>query len=130
MPARLSAVVAILCGALVLAACASPRERCVARATQESRTVEGLIASVEANLARGYAIDSRPGVRTRLDYCNAPDGTTRLCPRNEPVMRREAVAIDVAAEKRKLDGLRERRARLLDAAREAERLCAARYPSD
>jgi hypothetical protein len=43
-------------GLALLTACGTPQEQCVARNTRDLRTVDKLIAEVQGNLARGYAL--------------------------------------------------------------------------
>ena len=47
---------------LALAACATPQEACINRATRELRTLDDLIAEQRATLARGYAVVRGDGV--------------------------------------------------------------------
>jgi hypothetical protein len=115
-----------LCAAL--AACADPRARCEADAARDLRTIDQLIAETEANIARGFAIFRETDVRTTLQVCVAGD-LVQLCSVNEPVARDRPVAIDRAAERRKLASLRERRAELQAPTRAALAQCAARFPA-
>lgn len=96
--------------ALIVAACASPRERCLRAATSELRVLDGLIAETEGNIARGYAIDREVTTRTVVELCAWPREDTLFCTRQEPITRERPRAIDVAAEQRKLNDLRIRRA--------------------
>ena len=59
---------------LLLAACATPLERCIASATKELRVVSGLIASTQANINRGYAIVSENYFVTEEQVCGQVDG--------------------------------------------------------
>ncbi len=126
----------LLLAALALAACASPRQACLRAATTDLRNVETLIAETQANLARGYAIAREPYVTTGVDFCYDPvvgigldgggvHGGLRYCNTVETRYRTRPVAIDLAAERRKLAELQATRARL---AREAERRLAACPP--
>jgi hypothetical protein len=114
----------------VLAACASPRERCIDTATQELRVIDALIAETRANIERGYAVAREPGVRSRLVFCyDPPDEPFTFCPAYESTVVERPVAIDRAAERRKLASLQERRAELLPRVRAEIAACEARYPS-
>lgn len=95
-----------------LAACTEAPGNCPAR--REVRTIDRLIADTEGNIARGYAtvpvrssgIDlCLGGAQENIGVSFCTDGTTRT----------KAVAVDAAAEQRKLDGLRARRAALVRA---------------
>lgn len=114
-----------LCAAL--AACADPRTRCEAEATRDLRTIEALIAETETNIARGFSIARETDVRPSLQVCLAGD-LVQFCSVNEPVVRERPVAIDRAAEQRKLVSLRERRAELQAPTRAALAQCAAQFP--
>lgn len=94
----------------LLAACASPREQCLAQAGAELRTLDRLIAEVEGNIARGYGIARETVVTTVLERCRHPDDPFLFC--HTPVSRvqERPVALDMAAEARKLADLRARRA--------------------
>ncbi len=122
---------ALLGAVLTLAACATPLERCIASAERELRTVERLIAQTEANIERGYAVETRTDVRTRMVFCDWPDrpagAPLRMCPVNEQVQRRVPVAIDREAERGKLATLRERRAELAQPTAMAVQRCRAQH---
>ena len=119
----------------LLAACATPREACVAQQTRDLRVVDGLIAEEEATLARGYALDRRTELRPRLTlctglsrgndglstgvrYCSAPETRTRVVPQ----------AVNLGEVQARLDGLRTKRAELSDRAARGAAACRARYP--
>ena len=127
----------------LLAACATPREACIARATQDLRVLDRLIAETEGNLVRGYALDTVERVEQRFVPCRDrprvvrnPDGTTRIvydgptfCWADVIVTAERPRAIDAAAERRILASSRTERARK---AREAERAvaaCVAAHPA-
>ncbi len=119
--------------ALLVGACATPREHCIRTATQEQRVIDNLIAETEASIARGYAIETRIGVRRTLDFCHVADSPygapARMCMRNEPVERAVPVAIDRAEQQRKLETLRTRQAELKDRTAQALQRCDALYPA-
>jgi len=100
----------------LLAACATPREACLRTTFSEVATLDRLIAETEATLARGYAIVREPYVTTGLDFClgrgvrgNVFDVGLNYCNTVETRIREREVAIDPAAERRKLAELRKRR---------------------
>lgn len=121
---------------LLLAACGTPQDRCIARNTTEFRSVNALLAEVEGNLARGYAWGERQVVRPRLTRCDTVtrdrEGraviTSHSCWRDEIDVERYRIPIDPAAEARKRDGLAERRAALASGANRAVAACRAAYP--
>lgn len=117
----------ILC-LLALAACASPKERCILDATKDLRTVNALIAESEANLARGYAIDRELERRPRLTFCAGGIRSNvglSFCRGSDIYVRDRPVALDPEAEQRKLALLRERKARLEIATQPAVAACGA-----
>lgn len=125
--------------ALALAACGTPQERCIHAATQEVRVVDGLIAGLRADLARGYAIETYPTTEMRWLHCYRPAGpvppgggprpmVSSMCFEPVPVTATRPRAIDPGAERRKLDGLLARRPALLRTAEAETAACRARFP--
>ena len=109
---------------LVLAACGTPQEQCIGRATRDLRTVERLLAETTANLDRGFAYEEvivyRP-VRVICDYVEYPppaDGSPtppprpRYCWDEREEIERRPRAIDPADERAKLAGLTAKRTQL------------------
>jgi len=123
---------------LVLAACGTPQEQCIARNTDEYRTVSRLLAEVEGNLARGYAWEERVVTRMEFDTCPTilrnRDGdrvlVQRSCWRDVADTERYRVAIDPLVEQRKAQNLRARRAELRPNAERAVQACRAAYPEE
>lgn len=120
-----------------LAACATPQEACIARATKDLRAVNELIATTEANLARGYAIEQEAYTSFESYQCNVEIGTkdgprviTKWCHRPATRYRDKAVSIDPAAERRKLAGLKTKRTELIAQARREVAACKAAYPEE
>ncbi len=130
-----------LCLALLLAACGTPQERCISDVTRELRVVDRLIADSQANLSRGYALVNQTVYVPVWEYCTPPvvvrpaDGSApvlvpgRMCLDDEPRTVRRPVAIDPAAEKRKLAGLQDQRKALVARSEPAIAQCRARYPA-
>lgn len=102
----------------LLAACATPQQRCVDRAAADVRMLERQIARIEGNIDRGYAVHRSTGPRVGVTACTGGQ-SLRLCQElsNEP--RETPVAISIPEEKRKLAKLTVRladaRARAADA---------------
>ncbi|MCF3972284.1 hypothetical protein [Paracoccus salsus] len=122
---------------LLMAACATPQERCISRHTGEFRTVSRLLAEVEANLARGYAWEERQVVRDRYTQCRTVERdrqgevigvTTRGCWRDYVDTERFRVPIDPAAESRKRENLAARKAALADRALASVAACKSAFP--
>ncbi len=119
--------IAALFSLLALAACATPEEACIKRATKELVIIDRLIAETEENLARGYAIRQESEPALRLVLCTSPDEHFHFCTRSDTRTVKKPVAIDPASERRKLDALRRKRQEALMRARAGIRACKARY---
>ncbi|MCB2110615.1 MAG: hypothetical protein H6895_00490 [Defluviimonas sp.] len=122
---------------VALAACGTPQEQCIRGATRELGTVDRLIAETEATIARGYGYRTDEVVRWAWTVCDtvpiaAPGRATPrpMCwePYTDTVRR--PVAIDPAAEARKLAALKARRTALVRQAEAAVRACRAQYPEE
>ena len=101
---------------ILLAACGTPQEQCINAATRDARVVDRLIREAEGNLARGYGYEYITVFETDYVRCGT-EAEPRTCLIRRPEQERREVAIDLAAEARKLDQLRDkRRAQTLAAA--------------
>lgn len=126
---------------LGLAGCGTPQERCIASVTRDLRVVDRLIAETEVNLARGYAMVDQTIFVTTWNYCTGPvlvqpnaGGPPvlvpgQMCLDDEARTVRRPVAIDPAAERRKLAGLQDQRRKILARAGPAIAQCRASYPA-
>jgi hypothetical protein len=124
-----------------LSACGTPQEQCISRETRDLRVVDRLIADTEGNVKRGYAFEDVVISRTVWVIC-APlpvvppvEGgpmpepvNPQLCldDREETVTR--PVAIDLVAERSKLNGLKAKRTQLARDASRAITACRKAYP--
>ncbi|WP_116133675.1 hypothetical protein [Tropicimonas sp. IMCC34043] len=123
---------------LLLAACVSPRQACLQQATRDVAVLEGLIAEVEGNLARGYAIRQEPYVTSGLDLClgsgyGAINGGLvgvgwGYCNQVETRYRAVPVPIDRVSEQRKLAELKQSRAKATTRAELSLKSCEAQFP--
>ncbi len=113
---------------LLLAACATPFELCVADASKDMRVLDKLIAQTRENIARGYAIGTETYFETEEQVCGTLNDQPVYCEVPVARTREVPVAIDLAAEQAKLQSLLDRRAR--DSANMAAIIdqCRARYP--
>lgn len=118
--------------ALTVAACATPRERCLNDANRELRVMASLIQETQENLARGYALDTRQEVTTIEKTCNVrqEDGSVLRTPCPEVITTdyQVPVAIDLNAEEAKLQSLLQRQTQMLAASQAAAQQCIATYP--
>ena len=116
----------------VLAACATPQEQCIARVTKDQRIVAALIGETQANIQRGYAIEEKQTVSSRLEICSGfgSDDEDELvfCQVAVPTTERKPVAIDLDAEKRKLASLQAKQTEQKRQANAAVAQCRAQYP--
>lgn len=125
----------------LLAACGTPQEQCISRVTRDLRTVDGLIAETQTNLARGYAMEEYTTYEMEWHMCGVqpvpPKGADGkpgkapaplMCWEREPVTRERPKAIDLGAEAVKLEQLRAKRAQLARASGPAIAQCQAQYP--
>jgi len=128
-PARLIALLALG----LVAACSTPQERCVRNISRDLGTVERLIAETELNISRGFTYETE--IRETGFGVTGCFGTGRyygsgvsFCGSRDLQTVQRAVPIDPEAEQRKLAGLKQRKADLIDKSTRAEAACAARYP--
>lgn len=117
---------------VALAACATPREQCINNVTRETRVLDSLINETRANLSRGYAIEETKDVRTLTRTCRGrnEDGSTFRYPCNETetFTTERPVAIDLNAERAKLESLLERQEQNRANANQAVAQCIATHP--
>jgi len=115
----------------LVAACATPREACEARATKDLRVLNRLIAETRANVDRGYALEKETYVATGFRMCVQTDNDTVhtvWCRHPETRTRTKQVAIDPAAEQRKLRNMIVKRDQLEREARAQVAACQRAYP--
>lgn len=119
---------------LLLAACGDARQTCIIKSTKELQTVRGLIAKTEANIARGYGMETKvePVVFTTICVGSGigNHGRVGYCSRSEPRTSRVPVTIDVDAERRKLRTLRKKEAELKAASVSAVQRCELAHPKN
>lgn len=117
----------------LLAACATPREACLANVGSDLRVVDKLVAQTRANIARGFAIETRQKVREVKSTCETelPDGTAvrTTCEKLDVRDIQTPVAIDLNAERAKLASLEERQRQMQIAADAARQQCIAANPA-
>lgn len=93
----------------LLAACATPQEICINRATGELRTLNARISTTQANIERGYAVHRTREPVAVFSRCSRRDGRSYPCQSVRYITREAPVSISVAEERRKLLEMRERR---------------------
>ena len=119
---------------ILMSACGTPQEQCIASVTRDMRMVDRLIAETEGNLQRGFAyVDVTVSVPVWVN-CGGrptvedPNPTPRMCLDDRDQTVRRAVAIDLKAEQVKLDGLKAKRKQQAKAAAQPIAQCKAQYP--
>ncbi|TKW68560.1 MAG: hypothetical protein DI616_00750 [Paracoccus denitrificans] len=129
---------ALLLPLAFLAGCGTEQERCIRGNTREYRALSSLLEETEANLARGYAWETREVSRVEYDYCpevvRNREGEARIvqrgCWRDVIDTERYRVPIDPAAERRSRDYLVEKLKTETARAEAVVRQCKATYPED
>jgi hypothetical protein len=112
---------AILSSLLLVAACTEVPGPCATTVAGELRMVERLIAETRATIERGYVLAESGGAGINLCVGNENNGVgVSFCTDGT---RKKPVAIDEAAERRKLDALLKRREALLRRKAEEELAC-------
>ena len=118
---------------LPLAACATPQQQCRNEATRDLRVLDDLIVETRTNISRGYAIEEEIVPRIGITTCfgNRFDGDgyggLSFCSGTSTSVRKTPVAIDIEAERRKLDGLEQSRAAAAGRAQSALATCQAQF---
>lgn len=132
----------LLIAGLALAACGTPQERCINRATRDLQVVNTLIARLERDLSRGYGMKAYtimvprwvpcgpppPPPPTKPGVAPPPPPPPMMCLDDFPQTVYRPVAIDLAAAQRKLDQLKKKRLQLEHEAQPAIAACKAQYP--
>jgi hypothetical protein len=123
---------------LLLAACGTPQEQCIAGNTRDLRTVNKLIAEAEGNLKRGYAIETKTERYRTFEPCLLPGGIgpdgkplpprRSMCPDTDTRTYKVPKSIDLDLEATKLKQLKTKRKELERAAEKVVAQCKAQYP--
>lgn len=119
----------------LLAACATPREQCIAGATQDYRSVEAAIATAQGNIARGYALHTQTVPYTVPSTCYRNDPYRNIvipypCPTTQYRTQTTPVAIDVSEERRKLADYQKILPQLRKQAQVQVQQCVAQFPEE
>jgi hypothetical protein len=116
----------------LLAACATPREQCIAGANRPLATLDRLIAETRGNINRGYGLVEVQDVRVLRTSCegtNADGSTFRFpCEETETFTRNQPITLDITEERRKLAQLETRRAEMARIAQTQIQQCIAMHP--
>ncbi len=116
---------------LVLSACATPREQCIASATRDIRVLDRLIGESQGNIQRGYGYGIQSYTTWDFVICGRrKDGSFHYCWEPYDRTRRVPVAVDLTAEQRRLESMVEKRAELARRAEPRLAACNATYPAE
>lgn len=123
---------------LLLAACGTPQEQCIAQNTRDLRVVTRLANEAEGNLARGYALEEYEVVVPTWENCirlvpgtkdnPEPREVVTTCRGLERETRTRPQSIDLAQERIKLAQLRQRQRALEVQVPSITQQCQALYP--
>lgn len=91
---------------LLIAACATPQQKCISQASLTLRKAERKAAKIEQDLARGYAIHRETVLVPTVEICTDAKGKSYQCIDHDHRTIRTPVAIDADLEKSKLAALR------------------------
>jgi hypothetical protein len=118
---------------LTLAACATPQQQCISAVAGNLQTLDGLILQTQGNLQRGFGYTQVVRNVPQFVPCGGGWNDSRynnmdMCLVNTVQTFQQPVAIDLAAEQKKLDQLVARRAQLAPQVAPAIAACQAQYP--
>lgn len=122
---------------LILAACGTPQERCISGVSRDLRVVDRLITEVQGNLTRGYALEEVTVYKPVWTYCRDryyshdgkyTSGGPQFCWEDIEYTVEKPRAIDLNAERSKLEGLQDKRRVLALQAAPGVAQCKALHP--
>lgn len=123
---------ALLIVPLMLTACATPREACIADVSRQASIINHLIEETQGNLERGYALEQRQRIRTRRSFCRGSHSnrsrSRNRCDRIDTITRNVPVAVDLEAERAKLASLQLRQQQVAVNTQAGLSQCLASYP--
>ncbi|MEC7762386.1 MAG: hypothetical protein VX874_10810 [Pseudomonadota bacterium] len=114
--------------ALVALSACTEQEMCVIRNTQDLRSAESRISTLEGNVARGYAIHRTTEPYTYTGVCRDRNGDPYRCTKTDFRSVERPVAINIADQRAQLQSLRLQLPALQEKANLARSQCAQLYP--
>lgn len=118
----------------LLAACGTPQEQCIGRATKDLRVVEKLVVETQRNIDRGYAIEEYTVIIPEWEECEQRFDKKgrplppRMCLEDREETRTRPVAVDLNAETAKLESLLAKRDQLRRESSGRIDACRQQYP--
>ena len=118
---------------LTLVACATPQQQCINSVAGNLHTIDGLILHTQGNLQRGFGFTQTVRSVPQFVPCSTSrddsgSSTMDMCLVNTVQTFQQPVAIDLAAEQKKLSQLVARRAETAAQVGPAIAACQAQYP--
>lgn len=121
---------------VLLSACGTPQERCIASVTRDIRILDRLIGESQENIQRGYALEEVVLTRERWVMCSPGVAATETTPAEPPQMclreydytQTRPKAINLADEREKLVEMRKKRVALDRDAAKAVASCKLTHP--
>lgn len=110
---------------LLLAACATPEERCVRAAWEDYNRTKSRISVAQRNVDRGYAVHEQTREHSYIDICYDSEKKPYKCEQVRYETIETPVAIDVRQERRKIAEYEAQLAKQRVRAKERERQCLA-----
>jgi hypothetical protein len=92
----------------LLAACATPQERCVSSAKRDYNAIQQRVNKVQSDIARGYAVHKTREPFTVMGTCVNKNKEYYSCPRTDYRVVEKPVSLDIAQERVKLKDLENR----------------------
>jgi hypothetical protein len=132
-------VVVLLLFPAYLAACQTQQQRCEARAVEELRTVNALIAETEATMERGFAYQTVQNAGSAVTFCwgsysgywgDGWGGGGGVCWGNGAYTTEQPVAVDLDEQRATLRSLQAKRKELEGQARVQLAACASSAAPD
>lgn len=113
----------------LLAACATPQEKCASNARSEHYMLQSQINKIQSNIARGYAVHKTREPFTVMSTCRSPRGEYFTCPRTNYRVVEKPVSIDMDEQRLRLNELEVKRADAYESLTTRIRQCRDIYPS-
>lgn len=122
------APVLILAPLALLAACATPQQACLNKASIEVRAVQSQMKTIEGNLARGYAVHKQQVPYQVMKVCENKEGKKYPCPETMWRTEEQPVAVDMDEQRAQLAALKAKLPALRRAYEAEADVCRATYP--
>ena len=119
-----------LMSVIALGGCIDEYEQCLRNNSKDIRVVDQLIVETQATLARGYGFETVIEMVTEEQPCLDINQEPTICLVEVPVTKQVPVAIDLDAERRKLEQLLDQKQALQARYAQAQQICREKYPPE